>query len=552
MRYLFLAASLFAILVSCQSNSKKPALLNNPDDLKADEYTINTDRDTTIETKNGALLNIPKGSLQANDGNTVTLEIKEAYSIQQMIKSGLMTTSNGEPLSSGGMIYINAKGGQGVRITQAIKVALPADYLDKKMQLFKGEKTADGAINWTEPKQLSENKQLNAMDQGRALFVAQCASCHVIGKDATGPNLAHFPKRIEIGEGTSHYWHHDFRKYYTPYTVDPVTDKRDSMYRERWVDPYACNLISMYGSYGPPFDTTWPVMKAVYDYIQNESDRLNLPLPSHAYLKDCTDSCGLYSDVTKELRQRKANAKNKRDRLAADADLLVRQKLMDSELTVADANAAVAPPPPVNYDEKVSPEYSRGVYYQFTIETFGWYNIDVLLKNVDGNRQSELFVRMIGAYREKIDLFLIIPSSKIYVQGGSTGNRDEYAFDNKDGSIVLPQNAKAFIVAMKEVNSSIAFAIKEFTTRDKQQLEITLQESTIEAFNRSISVIGGENIKIEAAKSKHADEIRKFDADIHSIDQQLKDAEKLKPKRCDCECGVESDRALFAIDTAKQ
>ena len=105
---------LTAIIIACNTGKKNGSLLSKPDDIVADEYVINIDKDTTLETKNGALLKIPKGSLATDKGNTVILEIKEAYSMEQMILAGLTTQSDGQPLSSGGMIYINAKGGQNV------------------------------------------------------------------------------------------------------------------------------------------------------------------------------------------------------------------------------------------------------------------------------------------------------------------------------------------------------------------------------------------------------------------------------------------------------
>lgn len=76
------------------------------------------------------------------------------------------------------------------------------------------------------------------------------------------------------------------------------------------------------------------------------------------------------------------------------------------------------PEPPVQFDDVVSPTSNKGVYYQFSIETFGWYNIDILLKNVTGNVESELIVRISGSYREQLDIFLVIPEQKIYTKAG--------------------------------------------------------------------------------------------------------------------------------------
>ena len=453
MRFSALLLFAFVIITGCNSSNKKSNILST-DNLPLQEYTIDVNKDTTLVTKNGAMLKIPKGALVSGSGTTVTLEIQEAYSMQQMIQGGLVTQSNGEPLSSGGMIYINAKAGQDVKITQAIKVAIPSDYLADGMQLFKGQKDENGNINWEEPTALSENKQLSSIGQGQLLFQSKCASCHAIGKDLSGPDLAHFPKRIPYGESTSRYWYHYFKKIYTPYSIDEK-GKVDSDYLMRWVDPYACNLINRYGGIAVGEQTRdWHEMNSIYAYIQNESDRRNLPLPAHAYLYDCTDSCDAYKSAVADLQRRKETAQLKKDELVKENGSLVEEKKEQApQANIIDEQVDSTPPPPVNYEEKVSPENYDAEYYQFTIETFGWFNIDILMKGMNGVEESELFVRITGEYREKIQVYLIIPSVKVNVEGGPA-ERDpqEFAFYLKNGKIplnaTLVKNAVMLIITV--------------------------------------------------------------------------------------------------------
>lgn len=135
---------LISFLIYACSHSGKNALLSTPADMPAGEYTINTDRDTVLLTQHGALLKIPQGAIDAGDQKQVTLEIKEAYTIADMIRGGLTTQSGDEPLSSGGMIYINPKKGQSATLKKKIDVALPTRFKEPGMKLFKGEETADG------------------------------------------------------------------------------------------------------------------------------------------------------------------------------------------------------------------------------------------------------------------------------------------------------------------------------------------------------------------------------------------------------------------------
>jgi len=209
----------------------------------------------------------------------------------------------------------------------------------------------------------------------------------------------------------------------------------------------------------------------------------------------------------------------------------------------ADATAPSAPPsgptgPPQApvYEERVSPNNYNSLYYQFTIEAFGWYNIDILLKDVNGDTGSELFVRLTGEYRERIKVYLVIPSQKVYVEGGPAEDPEKFAFIYKNGKLSLPRGATAYIFGVTEVNESIAFGIKKFTTSEKQEIELELKTSTKEEFTQSMKVLWDDGLSIKAQETKTGTEIKKTNADLNTIDQEIKDAEKLKPKRCDCDC----------------
>ena len=392
------ALVLLTIVISCNTGKHKNSILQKPDDIIADEYVINIDQDTTLVTKNGALLKIPKGSLSADNGAKVTLEIKEAYSLEQMMKAGLTTQANGELLSSGGMIYINAKGGQNVTIKQAIKVAIPSDYLRDSMQLFKGEKDNAGNINWASPKSLPVNKQLSAIQQGKQLFQMKCASCHAIGKDLSGPDLAHFPKRFPYGEENSGFYQHGFRNYNenVAYPNPDTATKKDSTgkdYTNMLAEDlgesnanydsyfiYKCNLLQMYGTTGPILDihpTYANNFIKIYSYIQNESNRRKLPLPKHDYLLKAADSCVKYKTTVNNLLQQKKLADQKKNNLVKKNGPSTVERQVSIPSNNTGGSNSVSPPPPArrpSFDNEVSPENNEAVYYQFSIETFGWYN----------------------------------------------------------------------------------------------------------------------------------------------------------------------------------
>jgi hypothetical protein len=565
MKILILAfLTTIVVMLSCRTTGTKGFL--SIDNLPLQEYTININQDTTLVTKNGALLKIPKGSLTNDDGSTVILEIKEAYSIEQMINAGLVTESNGRPLSSGGMIYINAKAGQDVKIMQAIKVATPADYLAENMQLFKGDEGANGNVNWEEPTLLPENNQLTSVEQGQALFQSKCAGCHDLDRTLTGPALAHIVRRFgDIGEGTYRYYEHGFYPYRGDFKLRPDSIKKPGSipsfkrYDYDHDDPYytyKCNLVKTFGSVGPIMfnDTsTNDYIDDIYNYIQNESDKRNSPLPWQTSLMDCADSCAIYKEMLADLRNKRSATAPQQQIIKGNGSLVKDRDTLPGvpDIARSPAEDTFSQTTFVDFEEQVSPMNYGDGYYQFTIETFGWYNIDILLEEIEGVKESELFVRITGNYKERVKIYLIIPPIKANAEGGPTSrNPDEYAFYKKDGKLPLPQNVKAYILAVTETEGAIAFALKEFTTAVQQVIEISLNLSTKEEFTKSVEAINlADQVKVtKLTNAKNAGGTPKSDTTKKKIDKDLENIERFKPKNCDCDCG--SPRPEMELNSA--
>ncbi|WP_207632668.1 c-type cytochrome [Foetidibacter luteolus] len=477
------------------------------------------------------MLKVPAGTLENKNGATVTLLVKEAFTLQQIIKAGLFTASNSQPLSSGGMIYIDAKESSQIIFKQRIQVAIPSDFLQPGMQLYKGAQQANGQINWDSPENLPENKQLNNLEYGKQIFVNNCASCHAVGKCLTAPDLAHFMKRFPPDESNSIYYFH-YTELYRMFSEMGAQDTARHAHYDL-PDNYKCNLQKLSGmAAGVPFPSlSFSDRLAIMKYVQNESDRRNLRLPEHAYLKDCVDSCETYIRLTGKLNKLKNLSISERQRLSSENGPMF-----------SDNNEPGAAPPTTtvaDFDEKVSPQYFGATYYQFSIENFGWYNIDILLKGIEGVSESKLLVRIVGEYRKRISISLIIPSRKVFVAGGPAGqNTDSYAFYSTNGSIPLPQKEKAFVLAVTEENEKIAFAVHEFVIKPNQEFSIELKEASKEAVENAVQKLNIENFTVSVSKTENADSIILLDKEIKDIELQLKKAEKLKPGNCDCDCGM--------------
>ncbi|MFT3933227.1 MAG: cytochrome c [Chitinophagaceae bacterium] len=519
-RIILFAASLCMLLTACQQTGKKLNSLLNKSLLPSQVFTINIDRDTTLKTANGAFISIPQGALSGVDGATVQLELKEAYTIEQIVKAGLTTQSNGQPLSSGGMIYINAIGGKPIKIAKALSIKIPTPSLDKRMQLFKGDTDRNGNINWVKPESLPANAQANTFNVGKALFSNNCASCHSIGKDGTGPDLAHILARTP-----------DKKQLYafTRNSQLAMTHTEDPYYRCLW---YSRGKSAM-----NTFDAlTDQDLDDLYGYIENESKVRGLAMPQDN-IRPFIDSCIKYWNIKTRLEEMKG-------KLSAEKMSMVLQEYNFAEPSLITPIDTTVPPiqPLPSSVNKVFPIYNESLYYQFNIDTFGWFNIDHLLDDSEAV-ESNLTVRIIGEYKQNINLYLAIPAKKIFTDGGLLeGKADVYGFYSTDGKIRLPLNTKAYIFAVGEYEDKIIYAKKEFKTATSQDFEMSLSIVTKDFFNASIKELGLSDLKFSAQDTKNADTLRK-------VIKDLKDVEKLKPQHCDCNCINNNEKDYYYPET---
>ncbi|WP_052272826.1 c-type cytochrome [Flavihumibacter solisilvae] len=430
----------FAVLLTCCSIPEKTKSPLNADNIKSELFTIDLTKDTTLITSKGAKIHIPMGAIEAAGTVSVQLEIKEAYSITDMINGGLTTSSSGQPLVSGGMIYIDAIGDTNVKITSSITISLPTGSLNKDMQLFKGKLMDKGTINWTNPAPLFDITKSEANDAGGAIFQDNCASCHAIGKPLTGPDLAHVSKR------RSKEWLYAFTR--NNQQVIASGDFYANCLYNYWNKAAMNNFPSL----------TDVKLRALYAYIENESNSKNLPVPLEA---GCLDSCVTYFKEQFELAS--TTRQNPRNPL----------------------------------------------FYEFNIISFGWYNIDLLLEGVFGAQVSELTVRLKSEHKKDIQVYLIIPSQKVFLEGRLLSqSNDQFVFQTKDGKIELPQNVLAYIIALSENNEGILFGKKEFLITTRQHIDLNLRLVSKEQFQEELTSMSLDDLKTET----------------------------LKPRNCNCDC----------------
>jgi hypothetical protein len=470
----------------------------NPTAIPGNTYTIDPNRDTVLTTIRGARIQIPRGSIDAGGAPHIRLEIKEAYTIAEMIHYGLTTETNGQPLSSGGMIDIQPADTGSARIVRPIMVSLPASRIEANMQLYKGTSGDNGKINWTDPHALADSLPRKEIDHGRILFQTSCAPCHSLRSTVIGPPLAY------IGQRRPGSWLSDF-----------IHDN------QKVISSGDCYANYIYNIYNKTAMNLFPALTksdihALLKYIDNESQLIDSnTVPDY---KREFDSCREYRLMAATLQQ---------NRLALIGDNGLRTNVIRRDNTgaiITDTTIIYTNPPPVTIVEHPS------IYYTFTVESFGWYNVDALLKDLPGIEPSELRVRMTEEYAAEVNVFLVIPGRKILTEGGFLKNsKTDFGFLTEDGQIPLPQGEQAYVFATGEYRGKAVFAISSFITSIQQTINLQPTPMTKEQITAIVSHLDLNQLSIRVADSRNV-------ARIRAIDTSLATIARFKPLNCDCDC----------------
>ena len=132
--------------------------------LEPQNFELNADQDTVVETADGIVIAIPANSFLDANGQPVKgkiqLEVKEALSAADIMKAGLNTRSGDKLLETGGMFYINARqDGASLKIDKKnpLYAEVPTDEVKPGMQLFEGKRLANGTIDWVNPKPIQKD-----------------------------------------------------------------------------------------------------------------------------------------------------------------------------------------------------------------------------------------------------------------------------------------------------------------------------------------------------------------------------------------------------------
>lgn len=393
------------------------------------------------------------------------------------------------------MVYINTAEGTNATLTGPISVAIPTEFVQEKMQLYKGEVDAQGSINWNEAKSMDGDRTFVALNEGLRLFNENCARCHSISRDLMGPALLHVASRSPSKELMYAFTRHSYR-------VLETGNRYYNCLFEKW------NRTPK-----PVFQLSDEELDNLYAYIDNESRKIS-PVPTRSSMQSCYDSCEAYEKASKGLVEL-------RETLIIDNGPLTAEE--HTNFTISPLDSCLNCPL-----KKLVPACQNATYYQFKIESFGWSNIDMLMERLSESKQSKLTVNVAENADAAFDIFLVIPEYKSFQQGGPLdAEPDTYGFYDIDGNIYYPHGKRAWVFALGEGNDEILFGKASFETGAVNNLQLALRKISGNELEQEILSMSMDSLRISVADSKNASGIRKIDAAI-------KTAEDLKPKTCDC------------------
>jgi mono/diheme cytochrome c family protein len=474
---LFFIAVIFCC--SCNTKQKWPkqqvlATANIPLQL----YEIDPGMENSIRTQNGATVRFPKDAFMLNGTGKVQVRIQEAYTMKDILKAGLVTEADGKPLTSSGMIYLNAQqDGKDISLKQKAGISIPVSNYNENMQLYKGEYTADSSINWVQPTPLDTIPTV-MIAAGKSLFLQNCAACHSIQKSTTGPALYDILNRVPSKEWLYAYtrnWEEAFS----------FKDSTGFNYRA-----YSCCI----STYSPSTMNKFPqlsdaALDALYGYIQYESDKN--PLPGFENPAKICLPCLTAKPVTVAL--------------PGNWDSTNTQLYIPNEDTPIIKTPENKPADPTELEKGFrtngftdAPETFN---YQFSIETLGWYNVDAEMAGLPGTEYCALSATINNKPKKaQLNIYLVIPAKKNL----SVCNEEKngvYYFNKVNGKIPLHLDDKAFLIAFGEEDGKLIYGIKPFITKLENKLNITLSTTTENAFVKNIAALGMEGLQFTVKKS---------------------------------------------------
>lgn len=295
------------------------------------------------------------------------------------------------------------------------------------MSLYKGI-TTDESINWVKTDTVHPTVSETALTEGKALFVGNCATCHGIKKQLTGPALAGVQQRGP--------WENDKNRL-IQWVHNPGAFIRTTTYTRRLAASYGGQIMPSF----PQFSEDG--INKILAFVNNEAgkaitDTFQLPVFT-------PDSTVIVS--------------NEFDGFDATS----------SDDTLTDTSFALS----MRDGFTDLPGGNNG--YSFEINTLGWYNVDQDVAGLPGTTLCDLKVNVTGAADgASLNVYAFFPQHKnLSVSYHADGSI--FHFDKIENKIPLYLGETGTIMVFGNKGNQFYFGKANFTVKLTQLVPVNLQ-----------------------------------------------------------------------------
>ncbi len=178
------------ILIGCQDNDSG----RTPFILAGSEYQsfeVICDRDTVLISKEGIRVKIEANTFDCTKSRMIQLSFAAALTKADMIRNKLYTIDDkGNFLESGGMFQLQDKTNNTETFKKLIEIEIPTNTANSMMSKYIAQEE-NGVLVWKNTESAIELANTQNLQNGKALFMQYCTSCHnpTLRYDMTGPAL---------------------------------------------------------------------------------------------------------------------------------------------------------------------------------------------------------------------------------------------------------------------------------------------------------------------------------------------------------------------------
>ena len=418
----------------------------------------------SIKGKEGTIVTFPPACLVDENGNPVTsevqIELKEFYTLKDMIFANLTTTANDLLLETGGMVYLNATcKGKPLHLmaTHPIIIEMPTQAKKEGMELFYGEKRpASGVMNW----RVADTKNRKSLEKQEDMIKVR--DWEKVGEGNKSYDIGEIELSIHLEDKTSI----DGK----PVVSFQIKNLNPKLKKYKDIITKTLNQVAWEKD-----QKSKASGKALYEYKQycllgnvifaNLDDLLAIREEIAKYKNfDFQKTIPLQAHLNKDLYQKKVGLMNNyvfdRENYEADSKFFEAnfKRVVGEKNSVFDDMYQELQASNTALMNSYSAHYA--ISYLFTLNRMGWANCDRYEPNLSQNDLTVMYDN-----KNNTDIKLILSASRSLIPGRDLGKRMAFS--------AAPKGEKGVLFATKLIDNVPYFCLKEVLIGKDKNVEMT-------------------------------------------------------------------------------